>query len=661
MRYLLLPIVVVLMLSLASCSRQSTGAKPTDIQIAETLIYNHQDSFYTNPQEAEQHLTRVLKQLSDTSARRRLQLFIGMERMFQGDTKGFQKNIDDVRQYCQSHPDDKSLSGLYWNDCGIANMLSGNRDSAITCFESANHDFVLAKDTARAGDVSINLAGLLRERGDMAWAARVLQQALVLLQGKSNRPATIRFAVLYMLAAVYSDMYSFNIADTYFKQAAQNIGDANLNDQYMFYNARGNRYFFDKKYTQAWNDFSESKKIAQQLNNPAFVAIAESNQGEILHNQGKNSQAMPLLLNAEQTIAKSGGGDPRSTAYLNDLIASVMAHNGDMSGARARFRSTDTSAIAKEPRYMMTHYERLADFHHLTGDNASAYNDLEQARLYESEFRNKLFGEQMADAQQRYQHDKKMLGQQAEIKQQKEHVSNLRLITIIVIVFALAVIALVLWSQRRKRQILRMKFQNQLTELSLENIRNRISPHFIMNVLGRELSLNNEGVQRLIKFIRQNLLLVRRSIIPLSEELDFVDTYVELERKALSTEFEYTMNVDPSVDTQSIDIPAMMIQVFVENAVKHGLRGQNGQIYLHIGVAANASKGITITIDNNGSDRQHSTDGTHTGLQVVLQTVELLNKYNSNPIQLVYGPQAGGVWHVAISIPSGYNYKPLNE
>lgn len=383
------------------------------------------------------------------------------------------------------------------------------------------------------------------------------------------------------------------------------------------------------------------KKIAQQLNNPAFVAIAESNQGEILHNQGKNSQAMPLLLNAEQTIAKSGGGDPRSTAYLNDLIASVMAHNGDMSGARARFRSTDTSAIAKEPRYMMTHYERLADFHHLTGDNASAYNDLEQARLYESEFRNKLFGEQMADAQQRYQHDKKMLGQQAEIKQQKEHVSNLRLITIIVIVFALAVIALVLWSQRRKRQILRMKFQNQLTELSLENIRNRISPHFIMNVLGRELSLNNEGVQRLIKFIRQNLLLVRRSIIPLSEELDFVDTYVELERKALSTEFEYTMNVDPSVDTQSIDIPAMMIQVFVENAVKHGLRGQNGQIYLHIGVAANASKGITITIDNNGSDRQHSTDGTHTGLQVVLQTVELLNKYNSNPIQLVYGPQAG--------------------
>ena len=121
------------------------------------------------------------------------------------------------------------------------------------------------------------------------------------------------------------------------------------------------------------------------------------------------------------------------------------------------------------------------------------------------------------------------------------------------------------------------------------------------------------------------------------------------------------MNVDPSVDTQSIDIPAMMIQVFVENAVKHGLRGQNGQIYLHIGVAANASKGITITIDNNGSDRQHSTDGTHTGLQVVLQTVELLNKYNSNPIQLVYGPQAGGVWHVAISIPSGYNYKPLNE
>ena len=648
------------MLSLASCSRQSTGTKPTDIQIAETLIYNHQDSFYTNPQEAEQHFTRVLKQLSDTSARKRLQLFIGMERMFQGDNQGFQKNIDDVRQYCQSHPDDKSLSGLYWNDCGIANMLSGNRDSAITCFESANHDFVLAKDTARAGDVSINLAGLLRERGDMAWAARVLQQALVLLQGKSNRPATIRFAVLYMLGAVYSDMYSFNIADTYFKQAAQNIGDANLNDQYMFYNARGNRYFFDKKYTQAWNDFSESKKIAQQLNNPAFVAIAESNQGEILHNQGKNSQAMPLLLNAEQTIAKSGGGDPRSTAYLNDLIASVMAHNGDMSGARARFRSTDTSAIAKEPRYMMTHYERLADFYRLTGDIALAYTNLEHARHYETEFRNKLFVEQMADAQQRYQRDKKVLSQRAEIQQQKEHVHNLWTLLVVIIVFAVAFIAVVLWSQRRKRQVLRLQFQNRLTELSLQNIRNRLSPHFVMNVLGRELDVNNEGVQRLIKFIRQNLLLVRRTIIPLSEELDFVDTYVELERKSLSGQFRYTMNIDESLDTSAIKIPAMMIQVFVENAVKHGLRGQQGEVWLKVDVVKEA-KGVAITIDNNGSDQQQNTTGTHTGLQVVRQTVELLNKYNSEPISLDYGPRKGGLWHVAISIPSGYDYKPLNE
>lgn len=660
MRHLLLPALLFVLLSVASCSHKSSVSQPTDIQVAETLIYNHQDSFYTNPKETEEHLAKALQNLKDSSARSRLKLFIGMSRLFQGDNKGCQKQFEEVDRYRLTHPGDNALAGAYWNDCGIVAMLSGNRDSAITCFENANRDLRLANDTSRTCDVSVNLAGLLRERGDMAKAANVLEEALVMSQGRSKRPATIRFAIQYMLGAVYSDMNSFHLADTYFQQAYSHIADANLQDRYMFFNYRGNRYFFDKKYDLAWKDFTQSKSIARQLNNTVFEAIAESNLGEVLHSQGKNREAMPLLLNAEKTFTQTGAGDPRSSAYLNDLLASTMAHTGDITGARKRFLATDTAAIAGEPRYMMTHYERLADFYRLTGDNALAYTNLEHARHYETEFRNKLFVEQMADAQQRYQRDKKVLSQRAEIQQQKEHVHNLWTLLVVIIVFAVAFIAVVLWSQRRKRQVLRLQFQNRLTELSLQNIRNRLSPHFVMNVLGRELDVNNEGVQRLIKFIRQNLLLVRRTIIPLSEELDFVYTYVELERKSLSGQFRYTMNIDESLDTSAIKIPAMMIQVFVENAVKHGLRGQQGEVWLKVDVVKEA-KGVAITIDNNGSDQQQNTTGTHTGLQVVRQTVELLNKYNSEPISLDYGPRKGGLWHVAISIPSGYDYKPLNE
>lgn len=207
--------------------------------------------------------------------------------------------------------------------------------------------------------------------------------------------------------------------------------------------------------------------------------------------------------------------------------------------------------------------------------------------------------------------------------------------------------------------MLLLQYQRQLTQLSLQNIRNRLSPHFVMNVLGRELSMDNEGVARLVKFIRQNLMLVEQTVIPLSEELDFVNTYVELERKSLPTDFAYSCHVDASIDVGQLQVPAMLLQVFVENAVKHGLRGQQGSMFLRVDVLK-ADGGIMVTIDNNGSDAQSDT-GTHTGMSLVRQTVDLFNRYNQEPVRFDSGLRDAGVWHVEIFIPTGYKFRNMKE
>lgn len=656
MRRLIL--MAALSLLLPSCSRHDNHGVSPDIVVADTLIYDHLDSFYTNPEETELHFKSAQKKMTDSSAINQLELFIGMSHYFRGDRKSCDSSFARVGSYSRRHPDDHALAGLLWNHRAIVSMLGGQRDLAVKYFRKSYDELVAAADTARACDVSINLSGLLREKGEMAQAAGVLLDASQFSQGRGDK--TIHFAIQYMLGAIYADMYSFDIAHQYFARAAKLLPQASLNDRYLFYNARGNCYFFEKQYARALNDFRASAKLAPQLNNKAYEAIANSNIGEVMHSEGKSREALPLLLSAERTIKESGAGDPRSTAYLNDLIAAVEFSCGNVSAARSRFLATDTTALADNPRYMMIHYERLADFYRRTGRFAEAYESLAKARGYGSSMRDKLFREQMADAHQRYLRDKELASRNAEISRQKEHVDNLRNLVVALAVVASVLIVGVVLYYRRRRQLVLARYQHQLMQLSLQNVRNRLSPHFIMNVLGREVDVNNEGVMRLIKFIRQNLLLVEHAVIPLADEIDFVNTYVELERKSLSRDFDYRMQVGADVDVHAVQIPAMLLHVFVENTVKHGLRGQSGQLFLHIKID-HVLHGTLITIDNNGSDKQDDTNGTHTGLAVVEQTIGLLNRDNAVPISLNYGLKTKGVWHVSISIPDGYNFKELQE
>ena len=652
----LLIFVIVPILFLLSCAHDRGKRQCADVEFAERIIQAHRDSFYTHPDETRHHYLKALQQLKDSSARNRIVLFMAMSDLFLGNKTGCDSITRRIGDYCRRHPDDHDLVGIYWNDLGVVAMLANDADSSIACYLRSRKHLSAASDTARFCDVSINLSSLYRNKGEMAHAAMVLQEALAMLPPTKTKLTTTRFAVLYMLGAIYSDMYCFAIADNYFRQARRLLDKASINDQCLFYNSRGNRYFFDKQYSKAWDDFVEMQKLATTLNNPNLLAVAESNMGEILHSEGKSAQALPLLLKAEKTFKDAFNAEDPSMVYLNDLIASVLGHMGRKADALHRFETSDTAAIAKHPRYMLVHYERLADFYHLNGYDKRAYDCIERARQYETEFRNRLFGEQMADAQQRYQRDKKVISQRTEIERQHEQADGLRAIIFIIAGFAIVIFVLTLWTARRKRQIMQLRYQHGLTDLSLKNIRNRLSPHFIMNVLGRELPVNNEGVTRLIKFIRQNLMLVERNVIPLAEELDFVNTYMALERKALPAEFDYVCHADDSVDMQKVLVPAMMVQAFVENAIKHGLRGQAGAHYLHVNIVA-ADSNIVITVDNNGSDVQSTTQGSQSGIRVMRQTIDLFNRSNAHPITLTYGPQPDSVWHVSISIPKDYIYK----
>ena len=136
----------------------------------------------------------------------------------------------------------------------------------------------------------------------------------------------------------------------------------------------------------------------------------------------------------------------------------------------------------------------------------------------------------VAEIGMRYRQDTKLMKQAIVIEQQQDHMHILQLTSYLGISLCLILIILAIFFflyYKKQKALISMQQKNKITELKMENIRNRISPHFIFNVLNRsinynELSFKKEEVSELVKLLRQNLSLTEQLYISLEEELNFV-------------------------------------------------------------------------------------------------------------------------------------------
>lgn len=248
----------------------------------------------------------------------------------------------------------------------------------------------------------------------------------------------------------------------------------------------------------------------------------------------------------------------------------------------------------------------------------------------------------VAELDMRYRQDTIVLRKEMQIQRQAGEVKALKLsvyIWVLVCVLLVAGTGGIIWYMRKKREFLRERFFRQINRVRMENLRSRISPHFTFNVLGREINqfTGSEDVKNnlleLVKYLRRSLELTEKLSVSLQDELDFVRSYINLERGRVGEDFTATVTVEEGLDASRVMIPSMIIQIPVENAIKHGLVGKDGEKELTIHVS-HEKNGICITICDNGRGYlphvTSATRGTGTGLKVLYQTIQLLNTKNKS-------------------------------
>nr|WP_245169867.1 histidine kinase [Chryseobacterium sp. PvR013] len=182
-----------------------------------------------------------------------------------------------------------------------------------------------------------------------------------------------------------------------------------------------------------------------------------------------------------------------------------------------------------------------------------------------------------------------------------------RLILAIVIIGALLMITFSYLHKKRNKKLEKMEYEKKIAELELQAIKAQINPHFIYNCLNsiqfllykKDYRETENYLDIFAKMIRKTLYYSEKTFMSIKDEVEYLTLYLDMEKLRVKDLFDYKIIISEQVD-QNWTIPSLLIQPFVENAIKHGISGlkdRKGQIIISFDYT-NVS--LCIIIEDNG-------------------------------------------------------------
>ncbi len=184
--------------------------------------------------------------------------------------------------------------------------------------------------------------------------------------------------------------------------------------------------------------------------------------------------------------------------------------------------------------------------------------------------------------------------------------------------------------ERRQRALEEVKLKSSIKETEAKVLRAQMNPHFMFNALNsiRALVLEDptraqQGITQLSNILRSSLLADRRKTVALKEELRTIEDYLALEKVRYEERLQMKWDIEP--DTQNIQVPPMMLQTLVENAIKHGVQKAINWGFVEINTSISDHK-LYIKIRNTGQlqGTESKSEAGGFGLKNTSQRLDLL-------------------------------------
>ncbi len=201
-----------------------------------------------------------------------------------------------------------------------------------------------------------------------------------------------------------------------------------------------------------------------------------------------------------------------------------------------------------------------------------------------------------------------------------------------------AVVLIVLFIRQQQRSRAELAKKTKL-QLDLKTLYAQLNPHFVFNAMSsiqglinkQDIAGANQYLADFARLMRESLTNSNREVVSLDEEIRVLNTYLRLEQ--LRFGFQFQISLDESINAYSTDMPALLLQPLIENAVKHGVaaRGNDGLITVRF---SRADDTLVAQVTDNGTGMSEAGTGGF-GLKLTHDRINLLNELNrTQPISL---------------------------
>lgn len=593
--------------------------------------------------------------------------------------------IDSVNAFCRQHPDQETtfkIQSYADNLQGVLLQAVGKREPARTYYIKAYRELMKLDHHNDAIDICINIADASRQLGKLADASSWYRRANFLADSLNLHEA--QNSILAGLGQVYNDLRNYQLAHFYFRKAERQYPPRNPKDAHFFYNSWGNVYSSQEKPAEALKCFLKAQKATLQMGQPFMTAVVDANLGQTYLELNRLDSAQKYLANTTKFFFVQPNMQNDLQFYIDGLNAALALKQNRLDKASAILsKPYDLSKMS--PNYLYLYHKGWADLYERKGQFAKALQYQKLMKQYDDSLRNATMVSNVQENELRFKQDTAIVRRDLILQSTQAEAKSSRLILLLVIgLLVVGVLALVVFSRYKS---LRHKHQhreemNRMMALKMENVRNRFSPHFVFNVLNIFISnlpkgVNVKPLRLLIQVLRANLLTCDQVAVSLEDELQMVMSYSSLRHE--TNPFLPMPRFDIAKEVNmSLMLPSMILQIPVENALKHAFvgmeeSGEKPQLdvkiwiedgMLRIDVIDNGCGGAGV-VAGMGTRKTHAAASTGTGLRILSSTIEMLNAGNARKMYFKMQSRAGTAdggsdrqngTCVSIGVPCEYDY-----
>ncbi len=460
----------------------------------------------------------------------------------------------------------------------------------LKCYEL----FVELKDTYNQGRCLITLSGASLHMGDIEtsqmYALKALHLAKLIEDKRIEGKAYNQLFNLHFKLKDYNKALSYiKVTDSLFSKGIDTASIISIK------NNKASVYLQLKEYNKALKSYSEAMQLSHATGNPKILASVLNNIGYTYIEAGEYQSAEKFL---------------RGAATLNKNIKDVNASPYKGLGNLFLLRAKNDSAAINYKKALNIYVsnnnakdeievrDKLVAIAIMSGDYVKALDNqiirdslqLNVSRLEQNRLLN--FANVNYEVKQK----------ETEINHQKEINSrNQWLLISTVLLFVLLAIVTAFYIYNTK-----LRAANKASKLEQSLLRIQMNPHFIFNTLAAIQNITLEGnpikssnyIAKFSKLIRQNFDYVRKDAISLDKEIAMISNYIETQQLRFNNVFTYSLEINNSIDTTKIQVPPMLLQPFLENAIEYGLKEKKEGGKLQLKIEKEGQELLFVILDN---------------------------------------------------------------